>query len=159
MLYAATLTRFRTKFVPFNEMGETFMEWDRLSKDFLTFMQCLHATFSKELYCPKTDASLFNAEVKLGFVGNSSVTTVVDLFSSCDQSVPLLRKTNQSVAVDLTTRKPTSLPDWYKEKFMGLGVLDQGLIVRPVKKPKDTFVYDLQVSSFFVCHTEKDRVL
>ena len=135
--------------MPYNAAGDTFLDWQKVTSDRLTFMSSTEATFSKSLYDPSVDKSRFDVKLSLGYCGNASVALVTEYYETGKRDEPLLRQVSQTVSVSKTTRKPIPFPEWFKNKYTGKGVLDQGLVLRPFDRPENTYAYDVKVSWFF----------
>lgn len=145
MLTNAVVTRIYMYHMPYNAAGDTFLDWQKVTSDRLTFMSSTEATFSKSLYDPSVDKSRFDVKLSLGYCGNASVALVTEYYETGKRDEPLLRQVSQTVSVSKTTRKPIPFPEWFKNKYTGKGVLDQGLVLRPFDRPENTYAYDVKV--------------
>ena len=101
---------------------------------------------SRELYRLPDAAKLppLHTTVHLGYVGNSSLNSVA-ILTDKDTGKELARNVNQVVTVDKTTRKPSPLSDWWKEKYANSAVENERLIVAPIPIPDKSFSYEMKV--------------
>ena len=76
--------------------------------------------------------------LSLGYVGTSSLNSVTELVDKTTGKV-YAKNTNTVVSVDKTTRKPTPLPDWWKEKYESHVIGNQRLINPPLKVPENVY--------------------
>ena len=83
-------------------------------------------------------------DVHLGYIGQSSLNTVANMINE-ENGDKLVHNVNQVVTVDPATRKPTSLPDWWKNDYKDKVVENERLVVRPFEKPSDYYKFDLKV--------------
>lgn len=131
-----------------NPEVETFLDFTKLSNDYFTFMSSSEFVMSRTLYDNRVSKWPLDMKFTQGFVGNSSVANVSH-FYACDEEdkrnasdlgqTPLWTNTYQIVLIDKTTRKPTQLPDWFKEKFKGKGCMEKGFILKTFARPAVTF--------------------
>ena len=133
--------------VPNKDTGATFLEYDKLTEDRLTFMASTRTEFSHKLYglVDSVKMPTFEAILQLGFVGNSSLNSIACLTDKEDGSF-LAKNINQVVTVDKTTRKPTPIPDWWKNKYMPVVEGNERLIVPALEIPPKTYAYDIRVA-------------
>ncbi|CAL1536199.1 unnamed protein product [Lymnaea stagnalis] len=124
---------------PFNDSGSIFLDWPALTEDRFTFVSSTQFKMSKALYGSEVPKWPLDVEFILGFVGNSSMAGVTNFYNVGETSEPLWTQINQLVSIDKVTRKPTPLPDWFKDKYKGKGCMDQGLIIKPFNRPSLTY--------------------
>lgn len=131
-----------------DEMSEKgFLDWPEVVKDRYTFVSSTEFRISKDLYDTRIPKWPLDAKFCLGNVGNSSVANVIEFFAHGEEKVPLWTNVTQLVAVDMATRKPTALPEWFKDKYKGKGCMDKGFIIRSFDRPPITFCHQMQVRS------------
>lgn len=138
--------------------GDAFLDWPTLTSDRFMFMSSAEYTMSRKLYNCSIPKWPLDARFSLGNVGNSSVSYVVEFFVHGEDTAPLWKCVTQSVSIDMATRKPSPLPDWFKDKYKGKGCMDTGFIIRGFDRPSITYNHQLQVMShffiffiFFIC--------
>ena len=111
-----------------------------------TFMASTSTKYDFKLY--DIDRRAPNADLKialrLGYVGRSSLNSVAELYCGKTGSV-FATNTNQVVMVDKSTRKPTTIPDWWKDKHGPLVQDGKALVVSLVDVPSVTHTYDVKV--------------
>jgi acyl-CoA thioesterase FadM len=86
----------------------------------------------------------FGVVIQLGYVGNSSLSSIAKLITQPEGKV-LVTNTNQVVTVDKTTRKPTTLSEWWKERYHSYGTTTKPLIVAVLAVPEITHSYSVKV--------------
>ncbi|XP_005112068.1 uncharacterized protein LOC101854131 [Aplysia californica] len=94
---------------------------------------------SRDMYNRFLVKAPLDARVSLGHVGNGSITMQIELFLPGNPQAIMTHK-KKVVLVNPDTRKPMPLPEWYKQKFAGKGVLE-GIPFRIEKfqRPAKTF--------------------
>ncbi|XP_059174205.1 uncharacterized protein LOC131954494 [Physella acuta] len=123
----------------------SFLDWATLIQNRLSFVSSVAFTFSPELYNPYNDKSALNAEVYLGYLGNTSTAHVIKAFLPENDREPLWTQIIQNVCLDKETRKPIAFPDWYVEKYKEKGILDKGLFIDPITRPSKTFTHQIPI--------------
>ncbi|CAG5117187.1 unnamed protein product [Candidula unifasciata] len=126
--------------------GDVFLDWPRVTSDRYMFMSSAEYTMSRKLYDSSIPKWPLDARFSLGNVGNSSVSYVIELYVHNENTAPLWKCVTQSVSIDTATRKPSPLPDWFKDKYKGKGCMDKGFIIRGFDRPSLTYKHQLQVS-------------
>ena len=139
------------------QANETFLDFRKLSSDHFIFMSSSEFVMSRAMY--NNDIPKWPLDMKFthGFVGNTSVANVCQFFA-CDEEDTanasesgqslLWTNTYQIVLINKTSRKPTPLPDWFKEKFKGKGCMDKGFILKPFPRPALTFSQSTTVRQY-----------
>lgn len=132
---------------PNESTGTTFLEYDRMTTDCYTFMASTRTVFMRSLFdlaklnrMPKLEVLLH-----LGYIGMSSLNSVAQL-KNRDTDEVYVENTNQVVTVSKQTRKPTPLPDWWKEQYEAAVVEDQRLIVQPITALGTVHTHSLKVA-------------
>lgn len=99
-----------------NESGETFRDFQELTKNHMTFLITGQLKFFKPLYDLSNINEPMLVKVKGGYIGNTSLNahTSVCLESSDEE---IMTNVNQVVYIDPNTRKPSALPEWWKTKY------------------------------------------
>ena len=67
--------------VPYNEEGDVFMDWARVTSDRLTFLSSTTVEFSKDMYDSSIAKTEFDVKIKLGYMGTSSVAMITELYA------------------------------------------------------------------------------
>lgn len=96
--------------------GESFVDVERLYKNYLLFIASTSTTVSPDLYRISTVKAPLEFDVKLDFVGNTSFKLRTSIYAQ-SISLPLYENDTQTVCVNIETRRPSSLPDWWREKY------------------------------------------
>lgn len=126
----------------------SFLEYDKMTSDVFTFMASTRTSVNAAFY-KLLDGDAFPAlsiKLHLGYVGTSSLNTVAVL-SDTNSGAVLARNVNQVVVIDKSTRKPTPVPDWWRQKYESFVVENERLILPSLDIPKEnTYRYDLKVS-------------
>lgn len=132
---------------PYDNSGNIFLDWPTLTSDRFTFVSSTQFKMSRSLYLAVTPKWPLDVEFVLGFVGNSSMASVSHFYNEGKTAEPLWTQMNQLVSIDKTTRKPTALPQWFKEKYAGKGCMDKGLIIKPFDRPSVTYNHSVVVGA------------
>ena len=84
--------------------------------------------------------------LSLGYIGKSSLNSIATL--KCRKTgAAFARNVNQVVVVDKATRKPTRIPEWWREKYSSAAVTGQPLIVPLIDVPHErAHAYDVKVA-------------
>jgi acyl-CoA thioesterase FadM len=136
VLHWAVIARTAAFHIP-SKTGYTFLEYDRLTEGIYTFFASSKVTVSNELYscyslatpsttCPQP----LDIRLKLGYIGNSSLSTVATIIDR-STGAALAQNINHVALVSMQTRRPTPIPDWWKEKYSS-AVTDSKPLVIPV---------------------------
>ncbi|BFZ22274.1 hypothetical protein BsWGS_25313 [Bradybaena similaris] len=130
---------------PDSTTGKAFLDWPTVSNGRYTFVSSTELRMSQDLYNPEIPKWPLDAKFSLGNVGNTSIANVIEFYVH-GKAQHLWTNVTQLVCIDSTTRKPTPLPDWFKEQYKGKGCLEKGFIVKPFERPPITFVQPVTVS-------------
>ena len=142
-----TNARMAAYHIPVTDSGKTFLEYDTFTEKYYTFLASVETDVSRELY----DLPLLEewpglkVNFHLGYLGSASLNTVATLHNAATGQV-LASNTNTVVCVDKTTRKPTLIPDWWKEKYANAVIGNRKLQIEPFPTPDDAFCYQVKVS-------------
>lgn len=134
--------------VAMDESGQTFRDFQKLTQDSLTFLVTSELNFLRPLY----DLSILHkplvVKVVGGYIGKTSLNaiTIVSLESS---NTELMSNINQVVYIDPSTRKPTPLPDWWKEKYAESANGKSSLRLDKFQRPSETGHCRFQVTWTF----------
>ena len=134
--------------VPYNSEGDTFLDWLKVRNipGATIFNGSTKVEFYKSLYDPKTPIEHIEATYNLGKVGKSTCAFVADFRNGDERGESLWKQTTQFVRIDEKSMRPSPFPEWFKDKFSGKGIPGcQGFVMRPFKRPEDTYVYDIKV--------------
>lgn len=148
MMRLFSSSRIYVHHVPMDESGKTFRDFKELTKDHMTFLVTSELRFRKPLY----DLSILNkpllVKVQGGYIGNSSLNALTRIsLESCNTE--LMTNVNQVVYIDPVTRKPTPLPDWWKEKYAESARGKSTLRLEKFEKPAETGHMRVQVTWTF----------
>ena len=96
----------------------SFLEYDKLTSNVLTFVASTHTRIYKPAYTltEKEEAPCLAVSIKLGYVGSASLNTVATLADSRIGEV-YAENVNQVVTVSKESRKPVPLAEWWKNKY------------------------------------------
>jgi len=104
------------------------------------FVAATDFEMSRDMYNRFVPKHELDCKVCLGNVGNYSFTVYIELYTrgTMGKSEPLVKHTKRIVMANIETRKPTALPDWFKQPLAGKGVLEGAdfrvdKLVRPAK--------------------------
>ena len=104
------------------------------------FVAATDFEMSRDLYNRFMPKHELDCKVSLGNLGNYSFTMYVELYKrgTIGKCEPLVKHTKRIVLANVETRKPTALPDWFKQQLAGKGVLEGAdfrveKLVRPAK--------------------------
>ncbi|CAH1794778.1 unnamed protein product [Owenia fusiformis] len=126
--------------------GNTFLEYDKMTSDRMTFMASSEIELSEKFYEIRNQEQFpIKIAVHLGYIGKSSVLSVAEMTNGITGEF-LGKGGNQVVSVSRETRKPTALPDWWRDKYKHLVVENKALIVQRLEKPDKVHKYDTKVS-------------
>ncbi|XP_046563555.1 uncharacterized protein LOC124272431 [Haliotis rubra] len=130
-----------------DDTGRTMFDFDQLFSDTMSFVASTEVISEKAVYDTSVPKSPLDVLYQLGYVGKSSLSTVASIVvPSTGQTI--LRNINQFVVVDKMSRRPTPLPDWWREKYGGIAILKDPLIVPRLQRPPDAVQYRVNVVWF-----------
>ena len=114
-----------------------YANFPKAVKDYYTFVASLKTDISNSFYNipfkPAVTPLLF--KVYPGYIGKSSFNTVVDIHDQHSGEL-YVKNVNQLVCVNKLSRKPTNLPQWFRDKYANLNK-GSSLIVPKLIKPSD----------------------
>lgn len=125
--------------------GNEFLDWPRAMNGRYTFVSSAEFRMSQDLYNPDIPKWPLDAKFSLGNVGNSSIANVIEFYVHGKDEEPLWTNITQIVSIDMTTRRPTPLPEWFKDKYKGKGCLEKGFIIKPFERPAVTYSHSFRV--------------
>uniref|UniRef100_A0A0B6ZLL4 Uncharacterized protein n=1 Tax=Arion vulgaris TaxID=1028688 RepID=A0A0B6ZLL4_9EUPU len=146
VMITSVLSRAYALHKPDTVTENTFLDWPVVMNGKYTFVSSTEFRISQELYNPDIPKWPLDAKFSLGNVGNSSVANVIEFFAHEDGKSPLWTNVTQLVAIDTSTRKPTALPEWFKDKYKGKGCLEKGFIIKAFNRPPVTYVHPVKVN-------------
>ena len=141
-----TLARFHVYHSENPDTGTTFLEYDKLTAQRYTFMVSTKTEMTKEFHSSlpnRKEKPRLAISIQLGFVGNSSLSSVAHLFCRDTKEVYVTNQ-NMVVTVDKVTRKPVPLPEWWTNKYRPLSVESQRLIIPSVPVPDEKYVTSMK---------------
>ncbi len=141
-----SMARIGAYHIPNEETGNTFLEYDKLTSGLYTFLASVQTEVSRDFYSILQEASFPKLEMflHLGHIGSSSLNSVCCLRDP-DTGREFARNTNTVVTVDKSTRKPTKILDWWREKYESCVIGNQKLQVAPLQRPSETSNYQVKV--------------
>ena len=141
-----TMARMAAYHVPSATTGKTFLEYDKFTEGFYTFLGSMKTEVSREFYdLPSCDVwPGVRIDFHLGHVGGASLNTVATLRNALS-SQELAWNTNTVVCVDKSTRKPAVIPDWWKSKYADAIVGNKKVHIAPFSVPDDAYEYQVKV--------------
>ena len=112
-------------------------------------MASTRTEFSEKLFeiqRKSEDVPQMEVKLSLGYIGTSSLNSTASL---CCRKTGLTyaRNINQVVVVDKATRKPTRIPEWWREMYSEMAVTGQSLVVPLIDVMYDhAHKYDVKVA-------------
>ncbi|KAK3104495.1 hypothetical protein FSP39_003385 [Pinctada imbricata] len=94
--------------------GRTFLDNRELRKERLVFVRASEIEFTKAMYDSMIDKRPLYMKVRGGYIGKTSYTSIAEVTSPSGET--LIKNTNRLMGVDIVTRKPLPIPDWYRER-------------------------------------------
>lgn len=144
-----SVARYFVYHTPNPTTGRSFLEYDELTKDKFTFMASTKIKVDSSFYQLPDQIKLpqLAINVHLGYVGGASLNSVAELVDK-DTGFVFAQNTNQVVVVDKTTRKPTLVPEWWKERYVSHVIGGEKLVVGLMETPSEERFHtlDLKVS-------------
>ncbi|ESO85703.1 hypothetical protein LOTGIDRAFT_229494 [Lottia gigantea] len=130
---------------PMDQSGATFLDYAKMTADHFTFMVSVVMEIESTMYDPLIDKIPLDVKLSLGFIGKTSLNSVAEV-SLPSNGMTLMRNCNQVVLVDKATRKPTPVPDWWKQKYSSSTVGNTALIIPKLTKPESVHLCKLFVA-------------
>lgn|SRR6218665_1061553 len=117
------------------QVGSTFLEFDKLSTERYYFAASIRTHVTETMYKLMFDQPCSIAvDLNLGYAGDTSLN-IVEVMSDKTSDSVLARNIIQCVLLDKDTRKPTSLPDWWRCKYAPFAVGNEKLVVPVIPTP------------------------
>ncbi|KAK3592738.1 hypothetical protein CHS0354_016494 [Potamilus streckersoni] len=132
------------------DCGHGFLDFARLVDRKLIFSIGSVINISKNFYLPAISKSKFIHKMWLGNIGNTSYESHTSTSSVHGQI--LLNCQNQGALVDNKTRRPTRLPDWWKNKYEKFVVGKKRYTFVKLDRPCDILSSDV-----LVVHNDRDE--
>jgi len=123
--------------------NKTFMEYDKMTSDRMTFMASTETRFARDLL-QTTEIPSLAVRLSLGYIGTASLNTQAQLIDTKTGSV-FAENINQVVTVSRETRKPIALPEWWVEKYTSYSINVPKLVIPVTVTPADAFTYNVKV--------------
>ena len=101
---------------PLDDTGRTFRDFLQMTDDRFTFMVTSELEYFPELYDPDIQKNNLRVHTRGGYIGTSSTNTHSDAYT-CDGKTLLMKNITQIVSIDKTSRRPTPLPEWWRNKY------------------------------------------
>ena len=120
--------------------GLRFLQLDEVTKSMLIFSVSSQTFMSPDFYQKVFQMVPLLVDIHLGYVGNSSVNTVAILRAEGSDDT-LVTNVNQFVLVDKQTRRPSSAPDWWLEKYKPTVVENRSLVINRLDIPSEGDAY------------------
>ncbi|KAK7092925.1 hypothetical protein V1264_008601 [Littorina saxatilis] len=134
--------------------GRCFMETDRLREGHITFMAASQYNINSCAYEPEENKYPLHVTLTVGHVGRTSFSVVTDI--TLPSGHVMLTVINQIILIDPTTRRPTQLPDHWREHYGPLCVRKQPLIVPKQSPPDNATIGDLPYHRMTVAWSDTD---
>lgn len=138
-----TQARIFSYHIPDTKLNKTFMEYDKLTSDRMTFMASTQTVLAQNLL-QSTEVPSFAVRLSLGHIGRTSLNTRAELIDTTTNTV-LAKNINQVVTVSRETRRPIALPEWWVNKYSSYSIVIPKLVVPVPETPADVFTYDVHV--------------
>lgn len=129
---------------PLDETGRTFRDFEKLTSDRLTFLVTSEVCFTKALYDPDIPKSSLLTTVRGGYIGNTSFNS--HSFMKTESNELLISNVNQVVSIDMETRRPKPLPDWWKVKYAESAKKFESYKLERFPRRENTSVYHVKVA-------------
>lgn len=129
---------------PLDDTGRTFRDYAELTSDRLTFLVTSVMDLSLDLYDPSKPKSPLDVKVQGGYVGNTSLNSIATVLTTDGDK--LLSNVNHVVSIDKTTRRPSPLPEWWKQKNAKFGENVDALKFSKYEKPSTTQSFKVNVT-------------
>ena len=129
---------------PLDETGRTFRDFEKLTSDRLTFLVTSEVCFTKALYDPDIPKGSLLTTVKGGYIGNTSFNSHSLMKTESDEL--LVSNINQVVSIDMETRRPKPLPDWWKRKYEESAKRFQPYKLEKFPRAESTSIYHVKVA-------------
>lgn len=141
-----TMARMVAYHLPDHKTGQTFLEYDKLTSNTYTFLASTQTEVSRDFYDLLDQASFPQLDlcVRLGYIGGSSLNSQCQV-RELESGKVLANNTNTVVTVDKTTRKPTPVATWWKEKYQDHAFGNERLIIQAFTVPEKTSKYETRV--------------
>ncbi|XP_067686955.1 uncharacterized protein [Haliotis asinina] len=130
---------------PLDDSGRTMFDFDQLFSDSMSFVASTEVISEKAVYDTSVPKSPLDVFYQLGYVGKSSLSTVASIVVPSTGKT-ILRNINQFVVVHKTSRRPKPLPEWWREKYGGIAILKEPLIIPRLQRPTDAVQYRINVA-------------
>lgn len=130
---------------PLGDKGETFRDYDELTKDCLIFLITSELVFNKEIYNLPDQNPWLRTKITGGYIGKSSLNSLTEIFTEDNDQI-LATNINQIVCIDKRDRRPMELAPWWREKYSESGKKHKPLTLEKYEKPPETCSYDTYVA-------------
>ncbi|XP_021380334.1 uncharacterized protein LOC110467470 [Mizuhopecten yessoensis] len=107
--------------------NESFADIYKILQDNLMFTATTNLSIKRPLYDDFTPKFPLSVTVKLDYIGRTSILTTSTLAHT--HSNPYAVCKLQSILVDPATRKPTSFPDWWRQKYANDSAVDGSALI------------------------------
>lgn len=115
-----------TSFWP--KKSESFLDMERLARDNLIYIATIQLQVSPSVYLQDTPKYPLSVTHSLAYIGNSS-KRISSILTCSEVPKPYAQFFVHHVLIDPDTRKPTSFPKWWMDKYGSL----KPEVVRPLK--------------------------
>ncbi|KAL8570975.1 hypothetical protein ACOMHN_037835 [Nucella lapillus] len=136
LLKAVSVARIYAMNMPVDEKGNTFFEYDKITRGTYAFMYSTLVDIFPGMYDFAVPKTPLEVKVQGGHIGRTSLSTVstVTCPAISDQQT-LLTQISQVVVVDRATRRPLPIEDHWRDKYQGHCVRGEPLIVKQQEVP------------------------
>ena len=152
-LFLLLLSAVAYAFYPFDTDG-SFLDMHQISKDYIFFNVCMTARIEQMFYQISTPKYPLTISMQLTHLGRTSFTIVYSIGSPGNGTYATVKILG--VFVDKKTRRPTSLPQWWKEKYSLIQSPSQPPNVYGLKRPVCSISFPVSINYSDTdenCHT------
>ncbi|KAH9524392.1 hypothetical protein Btru_054396 [Bulinus truncatus] len=133
-----------THFFIFDDNNESYFGLKELHKDYNLFVRTTEIEATQHLHNPNISKRMFKIKFTMGHIGQSTVLFHMDFFTS-DSNERLMTQKNNFILVDKVSRRAAPIPGWFREKFAGQCLYDEGYKFSKFLRPNETFSYTTNV--------------
>uniref|UniRef100_A0A2C9L113 Uncharacterized protein n=1 Tax=Biomphalaria glabrata TaxID=6526 RepID=A0A2C9L113_BIOGL len=150
LLHAFNAEIFAGRYHSLLEDGEmcSYIYKDKLLHDRNNFVASTEFIFSRALYNNTVAKWPLHVKASFGGMGSTSLQTRLQMFTQHSLE-PVISLIVKIVTVDKVTKRPLTLPDWYKKKLQGKEDIMPDFKFTGFKRPLKTYVRRVQVCEHF----------
>lgn len=150
LLHAFNAEIFAGRYHSLLEDGEmcSYIYKDKLLHDRNNFVASTEFIFSRALYNNTVAKWPLHVKASFGGMGSTSLQTRLQMFTQHSLE-PVISLIVKIVTVDKVTKRPLTLPDWYRKKLQGKEDIMPDFKFTGFKRPLKTYVRRVQVCEHF----------